>query len=168
MIILGIDPGLATVGYGVIKSENNKFATIAYGAIITPPRTPVHERLQTIYEKARDLISCYGPDDLAIEELFYNTNQKTVIPVCEARGVLLLCAHQNGLDISEYTPLQVKQSVVGYGRAEKIQVQTMVKNILRLEKLPKPDDAADALAIAICHAHSKKINSLQKLMNAKK
>jgi len=164
MIILGIDPGLATVGYGVIKFDKNRFTTIAYGAIITPPHTPVHERLQTIYENLHGLIKTYNPDDLAIEELFYNTNQKTIIPVCEARGVLLLCAHQNKLDISEYTPLQVKQSVVGYGRAEKIQVQTMVKNILKLEKLPKPDDAADALAIAICHAHSKPAQAFLKLL----
>ena len=165
MIILGIDPGLATVGYGVLKFEKQRFTTITYGAIITPPHTPVHERLKTIYEQAQELIDIYKPDEISIEELFYNTNQKTVIPVCEARGVLLLCAHQNKLKISEYTPLQVKQSVVGYGRAEKIQVQTMVKNILKLEKIPKPDDAADALALAICHAHAKPANSLLALVN---
>ena len=167
MIILGIDPGLATIGFGVVKFERNKFTTIDHGAVITPPKTPVHERLKMIYEGMQNLIEAYNPDDLAIEELFYNTNQKTVISVCEARGVLLLCAHQNGLDINEYTPLQVKQSVVGYGRAEKIQVQTMVKNILNLEKIPKPDDAADALAIAICHAHSKSTNALFNVMNMK-
>jgi len=121
-----------------------------------------------IYDGVLELIEKYNPDDLAIEELFYNTNQKTIISVCEARGVVLLCAHQNGLYIDEYTPLQVKQSVVGYGRAEKKQVQTMVKNILNLEKIPKPDDAADALAIAICHAHSKKTNALQNLLNARR
>jgi len=167
MIILGIDPGLATVGYGVLKFEKNKFTTITYGAIITPPRIPVHERLKMIYDEMQQLIDLYNPDDLAIEELFYNTNQKTIISVCEARGILLLCAHQNKLDISEYTPLQVKQSVVGYGRAEKKQVQTMVKNILNLEKIPKPDDAADAVALAICHAHSKSTNSLFNLLNTK-
>ena len=160
MVILGIDPGLATVGYGVLKFEKNKFATIDYGAIITPPHTPVHERLKQIYDDLQKMIELYRPDDLAIEELFYNTNQKTVIAVCEARGVILLCAHKNGLNIGEYTPLQVKQSVVGYGRAEKIQVQSMVKNILNLEKIPKPDDAADAVALAICHAHSKPTNNL--------
>ncbi|MCL2095318.1 MAG: crossover junction endodeoxyribonuclease RuvC [Oscillospiraceae bacterium] len=167
MIILGIDPGLATVGYGVLKFERNKFTTINYGVIITPPKTPVHERLKTIYDEIKNLIDMYKPDDLAIEELFYNTNQKTIISVCEARGVVLLCAYQNRLDIGEYTPLQVKQSVVGYGRADKIQVQTMVKNILNLEKMPKPDDAADALAIGICHAHSKSTNSLFNILNAK-
>lgn len=165
MIILGIDPGLATVGYGILKYEKNKFTTINYGAVITPPHTPVHVRLQMIYDEIQVIIESYNPDDLAIEELFYNTNQKTIIPVCEARGVILLCANQNRLDISEYTPLQVKQSVVGYGRAEKQQIQAMVKNILKLEKTPKPDDVADALAIAICHAHSKTVNSLFNIMN---
>ena len=168
MIILGIDPGLATVGYGVLKYEKNKFTTICYNVITTPPHIPVHERLKSIYDDLEKIIEIYKPDDLAIEELFYNTNQKTIISVCEARGVILLCAHRHNLDISEYTPLQVKQSVVGYGRAEKIQVQTMVKNILNLEKIPKPDDAADAVAIAICHAHSKSTNSLFNLLNAKR
>ena len=160
MTILGIDPGLATVGYGVLKFEKNRFTTMAYGAIITPPHIPVHDRLLMIYDDLQKIIDLHKPDDLSIEELFYNTNQKTVIAVCEARGVILLCAHKNGLDISEYTPLQVKQSVVGYGRAEKIQVQSMVKNILNLDKIPKPDDAADAVALAICHAHSKPTNNL--------
>ena len=167
MIILGIDPGLATIGFGVVKFERGRFATIDYGAIITPPKTPVHERLKMIYDGVRDLIKTYNPEDLAIEEIFFNTNQKTVISVCEARGVILLCAHQSGLDINEYTPLQVKQSVVGYGRAEKQQVQAMVKHILNLDKIPKPDDAADALAIAVCHAHSKSTNSLFNILNAK-
>lgn len=167
MIILGIDPGLATVGFGVLKFEKNKFVTIDHGAIITPPHTPVHARLKMIYDETLGIIEKYNPDDLAIEELFYNTNQKTVIPVCEARGVILLCAHQSGLYISEYTPLQVKQSVVGYGRAEKKQIQAMVKNILNLEKIPKPDDAADALALAICHAHSKKANSIMDILKTK-
>jgi len=168
MIILGIDPGLATVGYGILKYEKSKFTTISYNAIITPPHIPVHERLKMIYDDLQQIIDIYKPDDLAIEELFYNTNQKTIISVCEARGVIVLCAHQNGLDINEYTPLQVKQSVVGYGRAEKVQVQSMVKNILKLEKVPKPDDVADALAIAICHAHSKSSNMLFNILNAKK
>ena len=168
MIILGIDPGIAIVGFGVIQYERNKFTTLGYGAITTPPHTPVCERLGTIYERMQSIIETYNPNELAIEELFFNTNQKTIIQVCEARGVLLLSAQQNGLEISEYTPLQVKQSVVGYGRAEKIQVMTMTKNILRLDKIPKPDDAADALAIAVCHAHSSGANpALHKLLNQK-
>ncbi|MCL2159711.1 MAG: crossover junction endodeoxyribonuclease RuvC [Oscillospiraceae bacterium] len=164
MIILGIDPGLATVGYGVLKYEKNRFTALDYGVILTPPHTPVHERLETIYDELQKLIELYRPDELSIEELFFNTNQKTVIAVCEARGVILLCAQRNRLNISEYTPLQVKQAVVGYGRAEKIQVQSMVKNILNLDKIPKPDDAADAVALAICHAHSMPTNSLYNIL----
>ena len=160
MIILGIDPGLATVGFGIIKFDRNKFTTINYGAIITPPKLPIHERLQMIFDSLNQIISTYKPTDLAVEELFFNTNQKTIIAVSEARGVILLAAQKNGLEIDEYTPLQVKQAVVGYGRAEKIQVMTMVKNLLNLEKIPKPDDAADALAIAICHAHAKSASNI--------
>jgi len=163
MIVLGVDPGLATVGVGVLKFDKNRFTTIYYGAIITPPKIPVYERLQMIYNELTHIINIYKPTDMALEELFYNTNQKTIIAVGEARGIILLAAQQNGLDIGEYTPLQVKQSVVGYGRAEKIQVMTMVKNILRLEKIPKPDDTADALAVAICHAHSKRANLIFKI-----
>ena len=160
MIILGIDPGLATVGLGIVKFERQRFITLRYGAIITPPKLPVSERLQMIYDGLQQAIDAYKPTDLAVEEIFFNTNHKTVITVSEARGVILLAAQKNKLAIGEYTPLQVKQSVVGYGRAEKIQVMSMVKNILNLEKIPKPDDAADALAIAICHAHSKSTGSL--------
>ena len=160
MIILGIDPGLATVGFGILKFERHKFTTLNYGAIITPAKTPVPERLHTIYNGIQQIIDSYKPTDLVIEELFFNTNQKTIITVCEARGVILLAAQKNKLNIDEYTPLQVKQAVVGYGRAEKIQVMTMVKNLLNLKKMPRPDDAADALAIAICHAHSKSASNL--------
>ena len=160
MIILGIDPGLATVGFGIVKFERQKFITLNYGVITTLPRLPVHVRLQEIYDGVQQIIDAYNPTDLAIEELFFNTNQKTIIAVSEARGVILLAAQKNRLAIEEYTPLQVKQSVVGYGRAEKIQVMTMVKNVLNLKKIPKPDDAADALAIAVCHAHSKSTSNL--------
>jgi crossover junction endodeoxyribonuclease RuvC len=160
MIILGIDPGLATVGFGVVKFERQRFATLNYGAIITPPRLPIPERLNMIYNGLQQLIDAFKPTDLVVEELFFNTNHKTVISVSEARGVILLAAQRNKLYIDEYTPLQVKQSVVGYGRAQKIQVMTMVKNILNLDKIPKPDDAADALAIAICHAYSKTTTTL--------
>ena len=153
MIILGIDPGLATVGYGVIEHEKGKFRTIATGAIETPAGIDVELRLKMIYDDMGELIDTYHPAEMAVEELFFNTNQKTAIGVAEARGVILLSAVKKGITIAEYTPLQVKQSVVGYGRAEKQQVQEMVKIILKLPKVPKPDDAADALALAICHAH---------------
>ena len=154
MIILGIDPGYAIVGYGVIKYEANRFSVLDYGAITTPAGMPFVERLDVIYKDLNELFQKYKPEVMAIEKLFYNTNAKTVIDVAQARGVTVLAAHQNNTEIFEYTPLQVKQSVVGYGRAEKKQVQEMIRVILNLEKVPKPDDTADALAMAICHAHS--------------
>ncbi|MBO4770154.1 MAG: crossover junction endodeoxyribonuclease RuvC [Clostridia bacterium] len=154
MIILGIDPGLAIVGYGVVDYTKNKFTTMAYGAITTPAHTAIEDRLAVIYKKMAELISVYHPADMAIEELFFNTNTTTGISVAEARGVCLLAAKQQGVNIFEYTPLQVKQSVVGYGRAEKKQVMMMTKTILGLEKMPRLDDTADALAIAVCHAHT--------------
>lgn len=154
MIILGIDPGYAIVGYGVIEYKNMRFKTLAYGAITTPAHTDTVDRIKVIYDELDTLIKMYKPDCMAIEELFFNTNQKTAIVVAEARGVMLLCAVNNGLKVFEYTPLQVKQAVVGYGRAEKKQVIAMVVNFLNLEKKPKLDDTADALAIAVCHAHT--------------
>ncbi len=154
MIILGIDPGYAIVGYGVINYEANRFQVLDYGAITTPAGMPFVERLDVIYKDLNMLLAKYRPQAMAIEKLFYNTNAKTVIDVAQARGVTVLAAYQNNAEIFEYTPLQVKQSVVGYGRAEKKQVQEMTRVILNLEKVPKPDDTADALAMAICHAHS--------------
>lgn len=154
MIILGIDPGYAIVGYGVIKYESNRFTVLDYGAVTTPAGMPFVERLEIIYDELNVIMAKFKPEAMAIEKLFYNTNQKTVIDVAQARGVTVLAAKKNGLSMFEYTPLQVKQSVVGYGRAEKKQVQEMTRVILKLEKIPKPDDTADALAMAICHAHS--------------
>ncbi|HBM81273.1 MAG: crossover junction endodeoxyribonuclease RuvC [Clostridiales bacterium] len=154
MIILGIDPGIAILGYGVIKYEKDKLYMINYGALITKPSSTMPERLSILYRGLKDIINKYKPDDLAVEELFFNKNVKTALTVGHARGVSLLCAYEAGLNIFEYTPLQVKQSIVGYGRADKMQIQQMVKAILGLKTIPKPDDAADALAIAICHAHS--------------
>ena len=154
MIILGIDPGIAIVGYGIIEYKNGLFRTLAYGAITTPAHTSVESRLKTVYDDLDEIIKKYKPDDMAVEELFFNNNPKTAIAVAEARGVILLCAMKNGVNIQEYTPLQVKQSVVGYGRAEKKQVMLMVNSILGLKNGPKLDDTADALAIAICHAHT--------------
>ena len=154
MIILGIDPGYAIVGYGILEYSNNHFTTIHYGAVTTPAGMPFNRRLQIIYDELDVLISKCKPEVMAIEKLFYNTNAKTVIDVAQARGVIVLAAQKYGLEIAEYTPLQVKQSVVGYGRAEKKQVQEMMRMMLKLEKVPKPDDTADALAMAICHAHT--------------
>ena len=154
MIILGIDPGLAIVGWGVIEYQNTKFRTLAYGSIQTPAGMRTEERLLAIFDGMNELIEKYRPDTMAVEELFFNTNITTGIRVAEARGVILLAAERAGVPMQEYTPLQVKQAVVGYGRADKKQVITMVTMLLGLSKPPKPDDTADALAIAICHAHS--------------
>ena len=155
MIVLGIDPGLAIVGYGVISFENNKdIALIDYGTIETPAKTKVSQRLSSLALGMNELVNKFAPDAIAFEELFFNTNQKTAINVAQARGVLVHCASLYTQELYEYTPLQVKQSVVGYGRAEKEQVQLMVKTICNLKTIPKPDDAADALAVAICHINS--------------
>ena len=154
MIILGIDPGYAIVGYGVIEYKNNHFSVIDYGAILTDAGTPFNIRLEKIYDGLCNIIERHRPEAMAIEKLFYNNNAKTVIDVSQARGVIMLAAQKNMVPAFEYTPLQVKQSVVGYGRAEKKQVQEMTRRILALEKVPKPDDTADALAMAICHAHA--------------
>ena len=157
MIILGIDPGFAIVGVGIIEYKGNKFRTIDYFALTTKAHTPIEERLKIIYEGIADAINKYKPDFIAIEELFFNNNAKTAIQVGQARGVILLAGVNANIPIYEYTPLQVKQAVVGYGRAEKKQIQQMVKAILNLSEIPKPDDVADALAIAVCHAHSYKM-----------
>ena len=167
MTILGIDPGIATVGYGLIQYENGCFRTIATGAIETPAGIDVEDRIEMVYDDLCELIKMYSPTEMSIEELFFNTNQKTAIAVAEARGAILLEAKKNRLNIAEYTPIQVKLAVTGYGRAEKKQVQEMVKIILGLPKVPKPDDAADALALAICHAHCGG-SRIQQFYNGKK
>ena len=154
MIILGIDPGLAIVGWGVIESIKGRIRPIAYGAIRTPAHTDIESRLSIIQDDLTSLIEKYKPDEMAIEELFFTNNITTGIAVAEARGVILCTAYKCGVKISEYTPLQVKQAVVGYGRAEKQQVIAMVTSLLKLKAPPKPDDTADALAIAICHSNS--------------
>ncbi len=154
MRILGIDPGYAIVGYGIIDYNANHFSVVDYGAVTTKAHTPFEQRLVVINEGISQLISAYKPDAMAIEKLYFNTNTTTAIDVAQARGVIVLSAARSGLDIAEYTPLQVKQSVVGYGRAEKKQVQEMTRLMLNLKTVPKPDDTADALALAICHAHS--------------
>ena len=153
MIILGIDPGYAIVGWGVIEYSGSKFRTLGYGSITTPAGMPTVDRLERIFRGMKELIEKYHPDEMAVEELFFNTNGKTAIVVAEARGIILLAARLAGVKIAEYTPLQVKQAVVGYGRAEKNQVISMVTTMLGLSKPPKPDDTADAIALAICDGH---------------
>ncbi len=153
MIILGIDPGIASLGYGVIRFENNRFATLEYGTFHTAPKFTLCQRLMQIDEFLDELISKHRPHAVSVEELFFNNNAKTALMVGHGRGVVLLRAGRAAIPLFEYTPLQVKQAVVGYGRAEKKQVQQMVKTLLALKEIPRPDDTADALAVAICHAH---------------
>jgi len=154
MIILGIDPGIATAGWGVVEYKASRFATLGFGAITTPAKTPLPQRLNMVFDQAKDIIARYSPDHVAIEELFFSKNVNTAFPVAQARGVLVLAAAQAGIPVFEYNPMQVKSAVVGYGKAEKHQVIAMVSTILNLKSAPKLDDTADALAIAICHAHT--------------
>ena len=154
MRILGIDPGYAIVGFGVVEYESARFSLVDMGAITTPAEMPFEARLKAIYLDMCELIKTYAPQEMAIEKLFFNTNQKTAIDVAQARGVTLLPAIMQGIPIFEYTPLQVKSSIVGSGRAEKKQVQEMTRNMLHLKEVPKPDDTADAVALAITHGLS--------------
>lgn len=154
MKIIGIDPGYAITGFGVIEYEGNHFKLLEAGAIETKAGVPFPNRLAKIYDDMMLLIEKHKPDAIAIEELFFNTNTTTAIGVAQGRGTILVAASKTNTPIYEYTPLQVKQAVVGYGRAEKKQVQMMVQRILNLEKIPKLDDTTDAMAIAMCHAHS--------------
>ncbi|MFF2480531.1 crossover junction endodeoxyribonuclease RuvC [Paenibacillus sp. NPDC058071] len=166
MRVLGIDPGIAIAGFGFIDKEGHKLTPVQYGCIQTAAHTPPQERLLQVYDSAVALIDKYKPDAVAIEKLFFNRNVTTAFDVGQARGVIILAAAQRGLPVAEYTPLQVKQAVVGYGKAEKRQVQEMVRMFLKLSQIPKPDDVADALAVAICHAHSavmaQKINEVRR------
>ena len=163
LIIMGIDPGIAIMGFGVISYEGNKLTPIDYGAVTTTADMVMSDRLKTIYCGVVELIEKYKPNAVAIEELFFNTNIKTAIMVGQARGAIIAAAANNDMQIFEYTPLQVKQAVTGYGRADKKQIQQMVKILLNLTTTPKPDDVADALAIAICHGNSSKFADQFKL-----
>lgn len=168
MRILGIDPGYAILGYGVVDMKGNRFEPVNFGAITTDAGVPMPDRLKILYSSLSEVIAQYEPEVASIEELFFNTNTKTAIMVGQARGVAILACANSGLEIAEYTPLQIKQALVGYGRAEKKQVQSMVKTILNLREVPKPDDTADALAAAICHGHSAgAANRLEKLMRGR-
>jgi crossover junction endodeoxyribonuclease RuvC len=166
MITLGIDPGTAIMGYGLVESGvspsgdgrprgSEQLRMVEYGALYTPPNAPLAERLPMLYEGLMELLKEHKPAAVAIEELFFNKNVRTALTVGQARGVAILAAAHSGATVAEYTPLQVKQAVVGYGRATKEQVQSMIKIILNMDHIPRPDDAADALAIAVCHIHSR-------------
>ncbi len=163
MIILGIDPGYAIVGFGIIEKTNAGIKTIDYGVITTPKEMPMPKRIEEVYDGMKFLIEKYKPDAIAIEELFFNTNSTTAINVSQARGVCVLAGLKGCGNLYEYTPLQIKQAVTGHGRAEKKQVQYMVKSILNLQGIPKPDDAADALAVAIAHSQTNQILGRNKI-----
>ncbi|MFP6614907.1 MAG: crossover junction endodeoxyribonuclease RuvC [Candidatus Hydrogenedentota bacterium] len=154
MRVLGFDPGTATTGYGIVEGKGNKLIHIAHGVITTPPEDHFAVRLQSIYDEVVDLIRIHAPQAVAIEELFFTKNVTTGITVAQARGVIALAAAQSGLPIGEFSPREMKSAVAGYGKADKKQIQEMVKILLNLDALPKPDDAADALGIAICQIHT--------------
>jgi len=163
MLILGIDPGLATVGYGVIDYNGISMKLVDFGTINTPAGVALPRRLEMLYDSMTELCNMFSPDNIAFEELFFAKNVKTGINVAHARGVLVTAAYKYSKELFEYTPLQVKQAVTGYGNAEKLQIQMMVKTMMGLDFIPKPDDAADAVAIAICHAQSIKFKRVFKI-----
>ncbi len=159
--VLGIDPGTATTGWAILEEADGKILAIAYGHISTSPKKTEEERLIEISDDLKKIIDKHHPQEAAVEKLFFFKNQKTVMQVSQARGAIALTISQNNVSLFSYTPLQVKQAISGYGRAEKRQVQIMIKNILKLKAIPKPDDTADAIAIALCHLHSRKLNSFK-------
>ncbi len=160
MLVLGIDPGLATTGYGLVEGDGQRLGLVAYGVIRTPAKTPIAHRLMQIHNELAALLRQYRPDAAAVEELFFSTNARTAIAVGEARGVVILTLAEANLSVAEYTPLQVKQAITGYGQADKTQVQQMVRLLLSLSDIPQPDDAADALAVSVCHHHSARLAAL--------
>ena len=168
MTVFGIDPGYATVGYGVAEKSGTGYRYIAHGAVTTAAQTDFPERLLLVYDGISELLLEYKPDAVSIEKLFFNTNNKTAIDVAQARGVIMLAIRKLNLPVYEYTPLQVKTSITGYGRAVKTQVQEMTARLLKLKTVPRPDDAADALALAICHGNMAGIVSMNRFISGKK
>lgn len=161
MIVLGIDPGYARVGYGIIEYSKNQYKVIEYGSITTEAGVPIPKRLLKLQDELKEITKKYNIDAASVEELFFNTNTKTAINVAQARGVIVTTLESSNIPVFEYTPLQIKQALVGYGRADKEQIKRMVKEYLKLEKMPRLDDTTDALAIAICHCHSFKFNMIK-------
>jgi crossover junction endodeoxyribonuclease RuvC len=160
VLVLGIDPGTAITGYGLVREEDEELKLVECGVITTPPDQSLPQRLQAIYRGLTTVIHRHQPDQAAIEELFFSRNVRTALSVGQARGVALLAAADAGLPLHEYKPLEVKQAITGYGGADKRQVQEMVRLVLRLDRIPEPDDAADAVAIAVCHIHSARMRAL--------
>jgi crossover junction endodeoxyribonuclease RuvC len=160
MLVLGIDPGTAITGWGAVRKQGDDLVLVDYGTVNTSKDTPLPQRLKTIHRELGEIISQHRPDAVAVETLFFSKNVKTALSVGQARGVALLAVAEAGIPFHEYTPLEVKQSVVGYGRATKDQIQQLVKMLLRLDSVPQPDDAADAIAVAICHIHSARLEAM--------
>ena len=161
MLVIGLDPGTATTGYGLVREmADGSLQSVAYGVITTPAKTDMPVRLAQLYSELSDILLLHKPDTAAVEKLFFQKNVTTAISVAQGRGAALVALAQSGLDVAEYTPLEIKQAVAGYGGAGKQQVQQMVRALLNLEDIPRPDDAADALAVAICHLHSRKSRAL--------
>jgi crossover junction endodeoxyribonuclease RuvC len=160
VLVLGIDPGLATTGYGLVRETESGLQAVAYGVVTTLAKHPLPQRLQQLYRELSALLQQYRPDEGAIEELFFSRNVRTAMSVGQARGVVLLALADANLPVADYTPLTIKQAVSGFGAADKVQMQTTVKMLLHLESIPRPDDAADALAVAICHLHSARLNRM--------
>lgn len=157
MLVLGVDPGIAATGFGLVKQQGDRLLQVDCGCISTSAKEVSQKRLAKIYQELRQLIEDYKPDVVAVERLYFGENSKTAMAVGQARGVILLAAAERKVSVSEYTPLEVKMALTGYGKADKKQIQQMVKTLLQLSEAPKPDDAADALAVAICHLHSYKL-----------
>jgi len=162
MLVLGIDPGTATTGYGLVREdEDGNLIAVAYGVIKTPAKMPMPQRLLQLYQELKAIILLHGPDSSAVEKLFFQRNVRTAISVGQGRGVVLMALAERGIGIGEYNPMEIKQAVAGYGGADKHQIQHMVRALLNLDEIPKPDDAADALAVAICHIHSAQMRFLE-------
>jgi crossover junction endodeoxyribonuclease RuvC len=161
MLVIGLDPGTATTGYGLVRENGDgSLTSVAYGVITTPAKTPMPDRLAQLYHELRDILDAHQPETAAVEKLFFQKNVTTAITVAQGRGATLVALSQAGLDVAEYTPMEIKQAIAGYGGADKQQMQQMVRALLALDDIPRPDDAADALAVAICHIHSRKTRSL--------
>ena len=160
MLVLGIDPGTAITGYGLVASDGDALELVGYGTVTTPAGQPLPARLQLLYRGLEEIIALHGPTEAAVEELFFSRNARTALTVGHGRGVALLALADAGLPVAEYKPSQVKQAITGYGQADKAQMQEMVRLLLRLPSVPKPDDAADAIAVAICHIHSVRFENL--------
>lgn len=161
MLVIGLDPGTATTGYGLVReNRDGSLSNVAYGVITTPANQPMPDRLAQLYHELGDILQEYRPDTAAVEKLFFQKNVTTAISVAQGRGATLVALSESGLDVAEYTPMEIKQAIAGYGGADKHQMQQMVRALLSLDDIPRPDDAADALAVAICHIHSHNTRSL--------